>query len=190
VRKVGPRPGSTTATTTFDWLGTSNTIPSRSGPRPATLTSSPGPIVSTEERYRANALIGAVASVDRNQRPQEVGPAAGSEPLGLVRRSVRSSNELAFALVTKERQLPPHGPRPQTQRALRLLEARYLISVSPSRDRLEPVPRGRVAPTHERRASRSGLPYGLGSASSRRPASVTRERRGAPAGGPPQGSIR
>ena len=73
MRKVGPRPGSTTATTTFDWLGTSNTIPSRSGPRPATLTSSPGTIGSTEERYRANALNGAVASVDRNQRPHEVG---------------------------------------------------------------------------------------------------------------------
>jgi hypothetical protein len=55
VRNVGPRPGSTTATTTFDWLGTSNTIPSRSGPRPATLTSSPGPMVSTGQRYRARS---------------------------------------------------------------------------------------------------------------------------------------
>ena len=53
MRNVGPRPGSTTATTTFEWLGTSNTIPSRSGPRPATLTSSPGAIVSTGKRYRA-----------------------------------------------------------------------------------------------------------------------------------------
>jgi len=55
VRNVGPRPGSTTATTTFEWLGTSNTIPSRSGPRPATRTSSPGAIVSTGKRYRADA---------------------------------------------------------------------------------------------------------------------------------------
>ncbi len=54
MRNVGPRPGSTTATTTLEWLGTSNTIPSRSGPRPATLTSSPGPIFSTGKRYRAS----------------------------------------------------------------------------------------------------------------------------------------
>jgi hypothetical protein len=55
VRNVGPRPGSTTATTTFERLGTSKTIPSKSGPRPATLTSSPGAIVSTGKRYRAGA---------------------------------------------------------------------------------------------------------------------------------------
>jgi len=97
VRNVGPRPGSTTATTTFEWLGMSNTIPSRSGPRPATLTSSPGPIVSTGKRYRARCSIsGALAAVNRNWEPrrrsatEKVAPTAG---VALGRRPVPRSRK-------------------------------------------------------------------------------------------------
>jgi hypothetical protein len=47
VLNTGPRTGSTTATTTFKRLGVSNTIPSRLGPAPATLTRSPIAVDST-----------------------------------------------------------------------------------------------------------------------------------------------
>jgi hypothetical protein len=55
VRNPGPRRGSTTATTTFDGLGVSYTIPSRAGPPPATFTRSPIVAVSTTRAYRAQA---------------------------------------------------------------------------------------------------------------------------------------
>ena len=55
VRNPGPRRGSTTATTTFEGLGVSYTIPSRAGPAPATLTRSPIAAVSTTRAYRAQA---------------------------------------------------------------------------------------------------------------------------------------
>jgi hypothetical protein len=51
VRSSGPRTGSTTATTTFERLGTSNTIPSRAGLPAPTLTSSPIEVISTDRAY-------------------------------------------------------------------------------------------------------------------------------------------
>ena len=53
VRNPGPRPGSTTATTTFKRLGVSNTIPSSTGPPPVTCTRSPIACFSTTRAYRA-----------------------------------------------------------------------------------------------------------------------------------------
>ena len=50
-RNTGPRPGSTTATMTFDLLGVSNTIPSSSGPPSATFTSSPALVGSIDAAY-------------------------------------------------------------------------------------------------------------------------------------------
>ena len=58
VRNSGPRSGSTTATTTFDRLGTSNTIPSRADPPAPTLTSSPIEVISTDRAYCPRAPPG------------------------------------------------------------------------------------------------------------------------------------
>src|SRR4029077_16453729 len=51
VRNTGPRLESNTATTTFELLGVSNTTPSSAGPTPATDTSSPTVISSTNRAY-------------------------------------------------------------------------------------------------------------------------------------------
>src|SRR5439155_9902063 len=56
---TGPRSGSTTATTTFDLLGMSNTIPSSCGPPRATLTRSPTLVGSIDTAYLPIALLAA-----------------------------------------------------------------------------------------------------------------------------------
>src|SRR4051812_10937563 len=52
LRRTGPRAGSMTATTSFELLGTSKTIPSRRGPRVVTVTRSPVLVSSMPSAYR------------------------------------------------------------------------------------------------------------------------------------------
>src|SRR6476661_4646146 len=86
VRNPGPRRGSTTATTTFEGLGVSYTIPSRGAPAPATLTRSPIAVVSITRAYRAQA-------------GRRHGPARYGERIDVGRqRPRRTAQELARAV--------------------------------------------------------------------------------------------
>ena len=123
---TGPRTGSTTATTTFNRLGVSNTIPSSAGPAPATLTKSPIAVDST-----APSLPGA-------RRPSlATASAAGAgrygEGIDPERQRSQTARELARAVDDGRnvgaalRHLDIHGSEPEAQGVADAL-ARFLVA--------------------------------------------------------------
>jgi hypothetical protein len=92
VRNTGPRTRSTTATTTFELLGVSNTIPASPGPPSVSVTSSPAPIDSISASVPGTSRRGIRANGAARTRTPDL--------LGAMHRSARASRrcEVPFAL--------------------------------------------------------------------------------------------
>jgi hypothetical protein len=125
---IGPRTGSTTATTTFKRLGVSNTIPSSLGPLPATLTRSPISVDST------------LRELTGRPTPRFCHPDTGSRSRGRYglridpeRQRSQTARQLARAVDDGRgvgaalRHLDIHGSEPEAQSVADAL-ARFLVA--------------------------------------------------------------
>jgi hypothetical protein len=120
VRNIGPRSGSTTATTSFERLGVSKTMPSRAGPTPATLTRSPIAGVSTGRAYRPPGVCESPDEYRRGIDDQAQRPRRTARELA---RAVDDGRNVGAAL----RHLDIHASEPGSQGVADAL-ARFLVA--------------------------------------------------------------